>query len=41
MSRSKPAHVGQNRFELVWSGFSRSKPLCVLLSAGLGRSGPV
>ncbi|EPJ22957.1 hypothetical protein CP02DC14_1285, partial [Chlamydia psittaci 02DC14] len=27
MSRSKPAHVCQNRFELIWSGFSRSKPV--------------
>ncbi|EPP32900.1 hypothetical protein CPC698_1400, partial [Chlamydia psittaci C6/98] len=41
LSRSKPAQAGQNRFQSVWSGFSRSKPLCGPLSAGLGRSGPV
>ncbi|EPL02610.1 hypothetical protein CP02DC14_1783, partial [Chlamydia psittaci 02DC14] len=38
---SKPAQASQNRFEPVWSGFCRSKLLCGLLSAGLGRSGPV
>ncbi|EPP32903.1 hypothetical protein CPC698_1379, partial [Chlamydia psittaci C6/98] len=33
MSRSKPAQVGQNRFEPVWSGLSQSKPVCVPISA--------
>ncbi|EPJ15114.1 hypothetical protein CP02DC18_1279 [Chlamydia psittaci 02DC18] len=41
MSLRKPAQGGQNRFEPVWSVFSRSKPLYVPLSAGLGRPGPV
>ncbi|EPJ22856.1 hypothetical protein CP08DC60_1330, partial [Chlamydia psittaci 08DC60] len=35
MSQSKPAQVIQNRFEPLCSGFSRSKPLCGPLSAGL------
>ncbi|EPL02496.1 hypothetical protein CP02DC14_1824, partial [Chlamydia psittaci 02DC14] len=38
MSRSKPAQTGQNRFEPVWSGLSRSKPVCGPVS---GRSGMV
>ncbi|EPJ16231.1 hypothetical protein CP02DC21_2025 [Chlamydia psittaci 02DC21] len=41
MSRSKPAEADQNRFEPVWSGLSRSKPVCGPVSAGLGRSAPV
>ncbi|EPP32977.1 hypothetical protein CPC698_1320 [Chlamydia psittaci C6/98] len=41
MSRSKPAQTGQNRFEPVWSGLSRSKPVCGPVSAGLGWSAPV
>ncbi|EPJ15058.1 hypothetical protein CP02DC21_2190 [Chlamydia psittaci 02DC21] len=41
MSRSKPAQAGQNRFERVWSGLSRSKPVCGPVSAGLGQSAPI
>ncbi|EPJ19266.1 hypothetical protein CP02DC23_1133, partial [Chlamydia psittaci 02DC23] len=37
----KPAEVGQNRFEPVWSGLHRSNPICGPVLGGLGRSGPV
>ncbi|EPJ19323.1 hypothetical protein CP02DC23_1123B, partial [Chlamydia psittaci 02DC23] len=31
----KPAQFGQNRFEPVWSGLHRSKPVCGPVLGGL------